>query len=109
MMRDEHDFDQWLQQELKRNADYVNDDGFTDGVMAAIPAQPSRTWPFTVAWTLCALLTGALALALFPGWEWVYSLAGAIAGWSLTTIMQIGATVSLLLVLLATALVWNED
>ncbi len=106
-MDDKSDFDQWLQREL--TPEHLNDDGFTDKVMAALPARRRRSALAPAIWTsLLALLAGALGLALFPGWDWVYDLATIFVSLPLTTLVQMGLGVTLALGAIAAATLWNE-
>jgi hypothetical protein len=116
-MNDESDFNQWLQRELTRPSKYLNDDGFTDKVMAALPAQRPRGVLAPAIWTiLLALLAGGVGLALFPGWDWTYSLLNAVVSlplltsvqMSLLTLVQMGLGFTLILGTIAAAILWNE-
>jgi hypothetical protein len=116
-MNDKSDFNQWLQRELTHPSEYLNDDGFTDKVMAALPAQRPRGVLAPALWTLLlALLAGAVGLALFPGWDWAYSLLDAFVSlllltsvqMSLMTLVQMGLGFTLILGTIAAATLWNE-
>lgn len=108
-MNDKPDFNQWLQRELTRHSEHLNDDGFTDRVMAALPAQRPRGVMAPALWTtLLALLAGALGLALFPGWDWVYSLLDAFVSLPLVTLVQMGLGFTLILGTIAAATLWHE-
>ncbi|MCV6614354.1 MAG: hypothetical protein OIF35_05195 [Cellvibrionaceae bacterium] len=65
----DQDFEQWLQQELQGQAAYIPDDGFTEQLMAQLPAQP-KAEPLLkkpnrlVVWA--ALISSAIVLSILP-------------------------------------------
>lgn len=92
MHKHDDDFDTWLSQQLSEAEPYLDDAGFTAGVMAKLPAQPllqtstqRSRWPVAIA----AVLSTLLVLWLFPVTYVVESLL--YANVSVLTLVGIGA------------------
>jgi len=78
-----NDFDQFLARELNKARPQCPDEGFTDGVMAALPAKtPARrySWRDRLLVALPVLVVGALVLSQLPlgetveqMWQWYFT------------------------------------
>ncbi|WP_111641598.1 hypothetical protein [Marinimicrobium alkaliphilum] len=80
MNRDDHDFEHWLAQGLRRESRELPDDGFSAGVMAALPESRPVAWWRRVPWLLllaALILASLLGLLLWP-------LIPAVIQWGLT-------------------------
>lgn len=94
-MKESDNFDRFLARELKRDQEPVPDEGFTDGVMAALPADnPHRLWRDRLLVALTALVVAIAVLAQWPIWD----TAGQLWQWflmaDLTQLLKTGAAVS---------------
>ena len=100
----EHDsFDQWLKDSMQANTPYLDDDGFSQNVLAQLPARPrlSQTQQ-TLIITLSCLL-GCLLAALMIPTEWIETLASIeMIPWRSAVALGAG------LLLLGAAIVWND-
>lgn len=105
----EDDFDSWLTQELRARQPYLEDDGFSDRVMHAVPAAPAGARLRPLLWSLLlALMTGLATLWLFPGWGWLSTLLTAFLTLPLTTLLLIGLGMSLGMTALAGIALWQS-
>ncbi len=96
---DERELDARLARALRRSADYIDDDGFSDRVMQSLsmPA-PSRRSVGVRLWVLlAAILVGSLAVAVIPAQAWAYTLAAGILAMPLDAMLQTGALITLVL------------
>jgi len=108
-LNDERELDAWLAQTLRSRSDYIDDAGFTDGVMDRLPAGRSRRL-VQLLWVLLAVsLAGLLGLMLIPVHAWAYGLAANLLAVSMTTLLQGGLLVSAALVVGAAYWVWQES
>lgn len=94
---DERELDARLTRALRRSADYIDDDGFSDRVMQSLPA-PSRRPVGPLLWVLLvAALAGVLGVAVIPVQAWTYTLVASILAMPLGTMLQVGALITLVL------------
>lgn len=104
----EDDFDSWLTQELRARQPYLEDDGFSDRVMHAVPASPASGRLQALLWSLLlALMTVLVILWLFPGWGWLTALLTAFLTLPLTTLLLIGLGIGLGMTALAALALWQ--
>lgn len=108
-LNDERELDVWLTQTLRSSSDYIDDAGFTDGVMSRLPSRPTgRLGP--LLWVvLAATLVGLLGLLLIPVQAWAYALVANLLAVSLSTLIQGGLLVSAALAIGAGYWVWQES
>lgn len=109
---DERELDQWLAREFQRSTEYIDDNGFTDQVMARLPAAPvsERTRgfrPLLVA-VVIGLLVGLAAVLTVPVPPLLAALLGGLMAAPLTVWLQVGGALSLLAMLGAGYWVWRE-
>lgn len=100
----EHDsFDQWLQDSMQANTPYLDDDGFSQNVLAQLPAKPKLSQAQqTLIVTLSCLLGCFMAGMMIPT-EWLQTLASVeTIPWSSALVLGGG------LLLLGAAIVWND-
>lgn len=105
-MSNENTFDNWLSQQLRDGEDYIEDGGFTELVMASLPAQPFVQPATTSRWPtiLGALLSTIFVMWFFPVGYIVESVF--FANISLFTLAAAGVAFSV--VASAAALVANQ-
>lgn len=109
-MNDSHEFDQWLRRELTRNQPHIDDEGFTDRVMAQLPPRPPKRQVSNIAaLALLALTAGALGLNFQGDWSWVQTLVETFATLSLMDLVQWGMGMTILLAGLVTAVLWPNE
>lgn len=108
-LNDERELDAWLTRTLQRRSDYIDDAGFTEGVMKRLPAQRARrlTAPLWVA--LGAIVVGLLALALIPAQDWAYALVAGLLTLPLATLIEAGLLTTSVLVVGAAYWIWQEN
>lgn len=105
----EDDFDSWLTQELRARQVYLEDDGFSDRVMHAVPGAPAGGRLRPLLWSLLlALMTGLVTLWLFPGWAWLSTLLTAFLTLPLTALLLLGLGVGLGMTALAALALWQS-
>lgn len=110
---DKHDrqdnFDRWLADELHSRQVYLEDEGFSDQVMAAVPAAPRTQRLHTLAWAaLLSMICVIVILSLFPGWTALYSLVTAFLTLPLMTLLQIGLGLGLGITTLGALAIWQD-
>ena len=108
-LNDEPELDAWLTQALQSRGDYIEDAGFTDGVMTRLPAHRSRRIAPLLWLLLAALSAGLLALLLVPAQSWAYALVANLRAVSLTSLIQGGLLVTAALVTGAVYWIWQEN
>ncbi len=108
-LNDERELDAWLTQTLQGQSDYIDDAGFTDGVMGRLPASPTRRYGALLWVVLVAALVGLLGLLLIPAEVWAYALTANLLAVSLTTLIQGGLMVMAALMVGAAYWVWQES
>lgn len=109
-MNDSREFDQWLSRELTRNQPYIDDEGFTDRVMAQLPPRPPKRQAANIATlALLALIAGSLGLNLQGDWSWLHPLIQTFANLSLMDLVQWGLGMTLVLAGLVTAVLWPNE
>ena len=103
------DFEQWLTEQLHDGQPYLDDDGFSDQVLAAVAVAPRTRYPRPLVWaTLLALGCLILIAGLFPGWAAVSNLATALLTLPLLTLLQIGLGLGLGISTLGALAIWRE-
>ncbi len=108
-LNDERELDAWLTQTLRSRSDYIDDAGFTDGVMSRLPSGSTGRLG-TLLWVvLAATMVGLLGLLLIPAQAWAYALVANLLAVSMTTLIQGGLLVSAALVIGAAYWVWQES
>jgi hypothetical protein len=73
-MSDNKAYNDWLDDLLRQEADYVSDDGFTARVLAALPETRRRWYASRSVILLAATMFASVAALLIPG------LAGYVVG-----------------------------
>jgi len=110
MIHDSQDtaFDAWLSRQLQADRDYLDDDGFTDAVMAAVPpASRRRSLMQALLWPTCLALSGtAASLGAFAGLGTALSAFTALATLPLSTLLLIGALTGLAVSLAGSVILW---
>ncbi|HEY7884601.1 MAG TPA: hypothetical protein VIC08_06585 [Cellvibrionaceae bacterium] len=93
-------FDNWLQQALADSDDYLDDNGFTEQVMAALPAEPtvSERKVTVLSWVV-GIATAAVAAVPLPWAELLTALQNPML---LLTISAVPA-----LLISVTTLLWG--
>lgn len=105
----EEDFDSWLAQELRARQPYLEDEGFSDRVMHAVPTAPASGRLRPLLWSLfLALSSLLLTLWLFPGWGWLSSLLAAFLTLPLSMLLLIGLGMGLGMAALACLVFWQS-
>lgn len=108
-LNDERELDAWLTRNLQNQSDYIDDAGFTEGVMNRLPENPSRRFA-PLLWLLLAVVTvGLSALLLVPAQTWAYALAANLLAVSLTSLIQGGLLVTAALITGAVYWIWQEN
>lgn len=108
--RSDEAFDTWLREELHSRQTYLEDEGFSDRVLAAVPARPATDRLRPYLWSLLlALAATLLTLWLFPGWSWLLSVLAAFITLPLMTLLMIGAVMSLVMAALVGLLLWQSE
>lgn len=103
------EFEQWLTEQLHDRQPYLEDKGFSDQVMAAVPAAPRIRHLRPLIWaTLLALGCVIIMLALFPGWTTLFNLVTAFLTLPLLTLLQIGLGLGLSITALGALAIWRE-
>lgn len=109
----QNDFEQWLTAQLHDCQPYLDDNGFSDQVMAALPASAGSTQLRPLVWaTLLALGCAMIILGLFPGWAVLLNLLSSLLISLLTlpllTLLQIGLGLGLGITSLGALVIWRE-
>lgn len=103
----DQEFELFLQRELKAQNSYIEDDGFTDALMAQLPAKPARSKAKPnrlIIWA--ALLSTAIVVAILPlqamlqGFASIFTQPGA--NW--VTLLSLGLS----MLAVAALVVWND-
>ncbi len=102
-MPSQDSFDQWLDSAMKNQADYLDDDGFSERVLAELPHKPKLSnWQQNLIIILSAIV-GCSVAALNVPTVWVDSLLSTTTiPWVTAIAMGIG------LLLVGSAIVWND-
>ncbi|WP_299770778.1 DUF5056 domain-containing protein [uncultured Pseudoteredinibacter sp.] len=103
----DQEFELFLQRELKAQNDYIADDGFTDALMAQLPAKPDREKAKPnrlVVWA--AILSTVLVAAILPLQAMLQGFASIFTQPSANWATLLGLGLSMLAV--AALVVWND-
>lgn len=103
----DQEFELFLQRELKAQSHYVDDDGFTDAIMAQLPAKPLRTKTKPnrlVVWV--AIVSSLIVAAILPLQSMYQAIASVFAQPSANWITLLAIGLGMLAV--AALVVWND-
>ena len=102
-MSDQDSFDQWLQDSMQANTPYLDDDGFSQNVLAQLPAKPKLSQTQQTLIITFSCLLGCLMAGLMMPTEWIQALL-SIETIPWTSALALGGG----LLLLGAAIVWND-
>lgn len=107
MNMNDQEFELWLQSELSNPEPYIADDGFTEQLMAQLPAAPRRKLSRpNVLVMLAALVSTAIVIAVLPVQSMLQSFASLFVQPSANWLSLVGLGI---MMLAASALVvWND-
>lgn len=95
MMSQHDNFDTFLSQQLKANQPYLADEGFTEQVMAALPASEQiKPWWMRPITTVPVLMVSLLILSQVPLLESAIQLWGWLLAADPLTLLKTGAAIS---------------
>lgn len=90
--------DDWLEQVLNHDNDYIDDNGFTDRVMQDLPLLSRRGWLESVILIGATLLSSMIAFLSLPGIEGIYHEAFSfITSQSLLMVIGVGMIIAFVL------------
>lgn len=90
-MNETQENDDWLEQILNHDNDYIDDNGFTDRVMQDLPLLSRRGWLESVILIGATLLSSMIAFLSLPGIEGIYHEAFSfITSQSLLMVIGVG-------------------
>lgn len=94
-MKQQDNFEEYLSRQLRANRPYLDDEGFTDQVMRALPtSERSGGWRVRTIAALPVLVIGLAIIAVFPFSETVIELWQWFANPDLTLLLKTGAGIS---------------
>ncbi len=102
-MPNQDPFDQWLDSAMKNRADYIDDNGFSERVVAELPHRPKLAdWQQNAIVILSALIGCGFAAMTIPS-NWIPSLLSVTTiPWATAVALGVG------LLLIGSAIVWND-
>ncbi|MGH1372243.1 MAG: hypothetical protein ACRBBW_09430 [Cellvibrionaceae bacterium] len=102
-MSNQDSFDQWLDSAMKNQADYIDDDGFSEQVLAELPHRPKlASWQQNLIIIVSALIGCAVAALNVPT-MWVDALLNVTTIPWITAVAMGGG-----MLLVGGAIVWND-
>lgn len=104
----ERELDAWLSRTLQSHGEYIEDEGFTDGVMVRLPGHATRPWRWRLGVLFLALLSGLLAMAVVPVQPLVAALASVSVAVPVMPLLQVGGALLASVLLAAGYWIWKE-